>query len=74
MKLTIIIGVVLIALGVAALVYEGWSYTTDRQVADLGIAEIRATETETIPIPTWVGVVLVVAGVGAILLGKRSKA
>ena len=72
MKILIIVGIVLIAFGLAALVYEGWSYTTERQVADLGVAEIRARQTETIPIPPWVGVVLVAAGVGAILLARRS--
>jgi uncharacterized membrane protein len=72
-KFLIIVGLVLIVLGVASLIYEGWSYTTERQVADLGVAQITARETETIPIPPWVGVVLVAAGVGAILLAKRSK-
>jgi uncharacterized membrane protein len=72
MKPLIIIGIVLVALGVIALVYQGFSYTTERQVADLGIAEIRSQDTETIPVPPWVGIVLVAVGVGAILLAKRS--
>lgn len=74
MKPLVIVGIVLVALGVIALVYQGFSYTTERQVADLGIAEIRSQDTETIPIPPWIGVVLVAAGVGAILLAKRSGA
>lgn len=74
MKPLIIVGVALIALGVVALVYQGFSYTTERQVADLGIAEITSRETDTIPIPPWVGVVLVAIGVGGILLAKRSSA
>ncbi len=74
MKPLVIVGVVLVALGVAALVYEGFSYTTERQVADIGIAEITSRETETIPIPSWAGIALVAAGVGAILLAKRSNA
>jgi hypothetical protein len=72
MKPLIIIGIVVVALGVIALVYQGFSYTTERQVADLGIAEIRSQDTETIPVPPWVGIVLVAVGVGAILLAKRS--
>jgi len=73
MKPLVIVGIVLVVLGVVALVYQGFSYTTERQVADLGIAEIRSQDTETIPIPPWVGVVLVAVGVGAILLAKRSN-
>jgi hypothetical protein len=72
MKKLVIVGIVLIVIGLAALVYEGYEYTTERQVADLGVAQITARETETIPVPPWVGVVLVVAGVGTILLAKRS--
>ena len=73
MKPLIVVGIVLVAIGVVALVYQGFSYTTERQVADLGIAEITSRETETIPIPPWVGIVFVALGVGAILLAKRSS-
>jgi hypothetical protein len=72
MKKLVIVGIVLIVIGLAALVYEGYEYTTERQVADLGVAQITARETEWIPIPPWIGVVFVIAGVGAILLAKRS--
>lgn len=73
MKALIIVGIILVALGVVALIYQGFSYTTERQVADLGIAEIRSQQTETVPVPPWVGVVLVGIGVGMILLAKRSN-
>ena len=73
MKPLVVVGIVLVALGVVALAYQGFSYTTERQVADFGIAEITSRETETVPIPPWVGIVLVAAGVGAILLAKRSS-
>lgn len=72
MKPLTIIGIVLVALGVVALVYQGFSYTTERQVADLGIAEIRSQDTETIPIPPWIGILLVASGTGAILGAKRA--
>lgn len=72
MKKLVIVGIVLIVIGLAALVYEGYEYTTERQVADLGVAEITARQTETIPIPPWIGVVFVIAGVGVILVAKRS--
>jgi hypothetical protein len=68
-----IVGIILVVVGVVALVYQGFSYTTERQVADLGIAEVRAQETETIPIPPYVGVILVAAGVGAILLARKRE-
>lgn len=71
MKALTILGIALVAIGVLALVYEGFSYTTERQVADIGIAQLTTRETETIPIPAYVGVTLVAAGVGVILLAKR---
>ena len=66
-----IVGVVLIALGVAALVYGGFDYTKETHDADLGPLKFKVQETERFEIPTWVGVVAVVVGTGAIVLGRR---
>ena len=69
MKLTILIGVVLIIAGVAALAWQGFTYTDTEQVAKLGPLEITAQQEKTVPIPPWVsygtigaGLLLVVAG------------
>lgn len=66
-----IVGVVLIALGVAALVYGGFDYTRETHDADLGPLKFQVKERDRIEIPTWAGVTSVVVGTGVLLLARR---
>ena len=61
-----IAGIVLIAGGVLALVYGGFSYTKETHEAKIGSLELSVTDKETVNIPVWAGVGAVVAG--AVLL------
>jgi hypothetical protein len=66
-----IVGIVLIALGVLALVYEGITYTTREKVLDLGPLQAEVTRKKTIPLSPVVGVVAVAGGVVLLLVGRR---
>ena len=68
-----IAGIILIAIGILALVYQGFSYTQTKQDAKLGPVEIQHQETHDVPIPPVVGGICVVAGVAALVVGGRSK-
>jgi TRAP-type C4-dicarboxylate transport system permease small subunit len=57
-----IAAIVLIVAGVLALVYGGFSYTTDTHTTTVGPIELTVKETETVNVPIW-------AGVGAIVIG-----
>jgi hypothetical protein len=61
-----IVGMVLIALGVAALIYRGVTWTEREQVIDLGPLKATADRERTVPLPWYVGAGLV--GVGALVL------
>jgi uncharacterized membrane protein len=67
-----LIGAVLIALGVLALVYKSFSVPTERKEAKVGPLEFSVQKKETYSVPTWLGVVAIVAG-GALLVvpGRR---
>ena len=65
------IGAVILALGLLALAYGGFSYTKDSRSFNLGFVELKAQERERVQIPPWVGVVGVV--VGAVLLTTGRK-
>ena len=67
------IGIVLTALGIFALVYQGVSYNKTEQYAQFGPVEIQATETKTIPIPPLVGGGIVLAGAILLAAGYRKK-
>lgn len=68
-----ILGIVLLAAGILALVYRGFSYTTETHEAKLGPLQVELKEKERVDVPTWGGVVLVVAGGALLLVGARKK-
>ena len=71
MKPVSILGIVLIVLGIGALAYQGFSYTTREKVLDLGPLQATAERTKTVPLPPIVGIVAVVAGVALVMAGGR---
>jgi hypothetical protein len=68
-----IVGFVLVALGLVALLMGGISWTRDRTVVDAGPLEIQAEERETIPLPPVVGGIALVAGVLLLVLPARTR-
>lgn len=72
MKLAKLLGIALVAAGVLALVYKGFSYTEETHKAKLGPLELAVKEKERVAIPTWAGVVAIAAGAALLLVpGKR---
>jgi TRAP-type C4-dicarboxylate transport system permease small subunit len=66
-----IVAIVLLVAGVLALVYGGFSYTSETHDATLGPLEISVSERERINVPVWAGVALVIAGGGILLTQKK---
>jgi hypothetical protein len=67
------IAIVLLAAGVLALMYGGFSYTRQTHDAKVGPLEISVSEKQRVNVPVWAGVVLVVAGAGLLLTQKGQK-
>ena len=67
-----LLGGILLALGILALAYQGFTYTRKEKVVDLGPVEITKEETRRVPLPPIIGVVAIVAG--GLLLYKGGKA
>ncbi|MDR7379853.1 uncharacterized membrane protein YidH (DUF202 family) [Rhodoferax ferrireducens] len=65
------VAVVLIAAGVLALVYGGFSYTKETTAVKLGPLELSVKEKETVNVPLWAGVGAIV--VGGLLLAMGGK-
>lgn len=66
-----IIGIILIVAGVLALVYGGFTYTSDTHDADLGPVEFSVTERERVNVPVWAGVGSIAVGGALLLFGRR---
>ena len=73
MKISSMLGIALIVLGIAALAYQGISYTTRETVIDIGPLQATAERQRTLPLPPIVGGAAVLAGV-VLLLRGRGKA
>jgi hypothetical protein len=73
MQGTKLLGAVLLALGILAVAYGGFTYTKDTDNVKLGPIEIEVKDKERVNIPLWAGVIVAVAG-GVLLAtgGKRS--
>jgi hypothetical protein len=73
MKPIAIAGVLLIVLGLAALVYQGVSYTSRETVIDIGPITATADREKTLPIPPVLGILAVAGGVALLVVGARKR-
>ena len=73
MKPIAIAGVLLIVLGLAALVYQGVTYTSRETVIDIGPITATADRQKTLPIPPVLGVLAVAGGVALLVVGARKR-
>jgi uncharacterized membrane protein len=64
----IIIGIVLIAVGLVSLAYQGITYTSRETVVEIGPIKATADKQKTIPLPPILGGLALAGGV-ALLLG-----
>jgi hypothetical protein len=65
-------GILLLVLGVFALAYQGFSYTTREKVIDLGPIQASADVEHSLPLPPIVGALAIVGG--ALLLYRSRPA
>ena len=63
-------GAMLLALGILALAYGGFTYTKDTDKVNVGPIHIEVKDKERVNIPLWAGVG--VAIVGGVLLARKS--
>jgi hypothetical protein len=69
-----IIGIILIAIGIIAVAYGGYtSYTTKENVAKLGPIEINKHEEHPVPLGPIIGGVCVVGGLILVLSGNKKS-
>jgi uncharacterized membrane protein HdeD (DUF308 family) len=71
MRTATLVGILLVAVGVVALIYQGISYTTEQTVFELGPVDVRAEERRTIPLPPILGALALIGGIVLIVAGSR---
>ena len=74
MKPLAIAGVLLVVLGLAALAYQGVSYTSRETIIDIGPVRATADRERTLPLPPVVGLAAVAGGVVLLVASARKRA
>jgi hypothetical protein len=74
MKTITLVGFALIVLGLAALAYQGITYTSRETVLDLGPIHATAEREKTLPLPPVLGIVAIAGGVALVVAGVRKRA
>ena len=72
MKTPSILGILLIVIGVAALAYHSFTYTTTEKAIDLGPIQVTAEKQHSIPLPPIIGGIAIVGGVLLLLQGRKN--
>ena len=72
MKNLTLLGAVLVVVGVIALFYGHFSFTETKPVLKAGPLQINSQEDHTVWIPTAAGIIIVLAGLGLVIAGRRS--
>ncbi|HEY7434767.1 MAG TPA: DUF3185 domain-containing protein [Methylomirabilota bacterium] len=67
----LIIAIVLIAIGVVSLAYQGITYTTREKVLEVGPIKATAEKERTIPLPPILGGLALAGGVVLLVVGAR---
>ena len=73
MKSAAVIGVMLIVLGLAALVYQGVTYTSRETVIDIGPLHATADRQKTLFLPPALGIAAVAGGVVLLFVTVRKR-
>lgn len=68
-----LIGFILIAFGIFALVMGGISYTDRDKVLDIGPLEAQVEHRERIPLSPIVGIAALAGGVALVVVGARTR-
>lgn len=72
---SILVAVVLIAIGIVALVYQGITYTRNRTVLNIGPIKALVEEKRTIPLPPILGALALAGGITLlVVVSRRSPA
>ncbi len=64
-------GIILIAIGIIALAYGGFTYTTREKVIDAGPLQVSADREKTVPFPPILGGICLVGGIILVLAGNK---
>jgi drug/metabolite transporter (DMT)-like permease len=66
-----VLGIILLVIGVLALAYQGFTYTTQKKVLDVGPIQATKAEHHTVPIPPILGALALIGGLVVLISDRR---
>jgi hypothetical protein len=72
MKSKTVFAILLIAIGVVALIYEGISWTTREKAVDLGPIQVTAEKSHSVPLSPIIGGIAIGCGVLMLTTGRKN--
>ena len=66
------IGIVLLLIGILSLAYQGFTYTTQKKVVDIGPIQATKEEHHTVPLPPILGALALIGGVVVLVSDRRN--
>jgi hypothetical protein len=73
MKLMVLLGILLIVVGGLALAYQGFTYTHQEKVLDVGPIHATAEKHDRVSIPPIVGALMLVGGIVLVVGGSKKS-
>lgn len=70
-SISTIAGILLICAGVLLFAYEGYTYTTQEKIAQIGDVQLFENQEKTIHFPPLVGGLAIVAGIVLVVIGRK---
>jgi uncharacterized membrane protein YidH (DUF202 family) len=72
MKPTAVLAVILIIIGVIALAFGGFNFTTKEKVAEVGPLKLEKNKNHSVSLPPILGVLALVGGVALLVVSRRA--
>jgi len=67
------LGIILLVIGMLALAYQGFTYTTHKKVLDIGPIEATKEERHSVPIPPILGALALIGGIVVLISDRRGS-
>jgi uncharacterized membrane protein len=68
-----IVAIILIVFGIISLTYNGYTYTTQEKVAEIGALKVTAETEKTVPLSPILGGICIALGLGLIIFNRIKR-
>ena len=68
------LAIALIIIGILMMIFQGFSFTQEKKVADLGPVEINKQEEKNVNWPLYAGGIVTVAGIVVLITASKKRA